>query len=405
MKVIVTGAEEHQGLAVIRGLGLRGVTVVACGSRRRSLGFRSRFASETYVYRSPFQSADDFVADITAIIATSGAGLVIPAVESTLAVLDEHRGAIESRCRLAAPPSEVLDLALDKWRTVSLAGRLGVPVPRTVYADGRDAILREAAALTYPLALKPRGGALYRGTRHRLDFKVCYAASHTELARILDSVPPGSAFPLIQEVAPGTGVCVAAVCDRGEPVALFPYARLREMPLSGGVSVVRQSIALDPRLRDWVTKLLGEMGWHGVAMVEFKHDRATDRYALMEVNGRFQASTALSLDAGLNLPYLVYCLYSGTPLPDQPGAYVTGVRERWLRGDLLALVDHLLGNRVWPPAPAPARRLPSRVGACWAFMKDFRPGMKYDDFKTDDWGPWPAGAWELVTALVQYRSW
>ena len=32
MKVLVTGAEEHQGLAVIRGLGLAGVPVVACGA-------------------------------------------------------------------------------------------------------------------------------------------------------------------------------------------------------------------------------------------------------------------------------------------------------------------------------------------------------------------------------------
>lgn len=36
-KVLVTGAETHQGLAVIRGLA--GVPVVACGAHRRSLGF------------------------------------------------------------------------------------------------------------------------------------------------------------------------------------------------------------------------------------------------------------------------------------------------------------------------------------------------------------------------------
>ncbi len=405
MKVIVTGAEEHQGLAVIRGLGLRGVPVVACGSRPRSLGFGSRFATETAVYRSPFRSPGDFVADLTAIMERTGAGMVMPAVESTLAVLDEHRGRFERQCRLAAPPSEVLELALDKWRTVALAERLGVPVPRTVCAEGLDGVLREADALIYPLALKPRGGALYRGTRHDLPFKVRYAASRTELVRILESIQPGSTYPLVQELIPGTGVCVAAVCDQGEALALFPYARLREMPLSGGVSVLRESIPLEPRLGEYATRLLREMRWHGVAMVEFKYDPAADRYTLMEVNGRFQASTALSLDAGVNLPYLVYCLYSGTPLPEQPGAYVTGVRERWLRGDMLALLDHLLGNRVWPRPPDAAPRLPSRLEALWDFVKGFRPGMRYDEFKVDDWGPWLVGVWELVTALFEYGRW
>src|SRR5438105_153092 len=83
---------------------------------------------------------------------------------------------------------------------------------------------------------------------------------------------------------------------------------------------------------------LKEIKWHGVAMVEFKYDERSDSYVLMEINGRFQASTALSLDAGLNLPYLVACLYGGWELKGSYH-YEIGVRERWLRGDLLAMYE------------------------------------------------------------------
>src|SRR5207237_10927252 len=92
------------------------------------------------------------------------------------------------------------------------------------------------------------------------------------------------------------------------------YGPVREVPLSGGVSVLRESVKLDERLRRYVTALLKEIKWHGVAMVEFKYDERCDSYTLMEINGRFQASTALSLDAGLNLPYLVACLYGDREL-------------------------------------------------------------------------------------------
>src|SRR5437016_694748 len=98
-RVIVTGAEEHQGLAVIRGLGLRGVPVVACGSKRRSLGFYSRFATERHVYTSPFADEPRFVADLLAIARDSGATLILPSVESTLVVLDGHRAELEPQCR------------------------------------------------------------------------------------------------------------------------------------------------------------------------------------------------------------------------------------------------------------------------------------------------------------------
>ena len=45
-RVLVTGADQHQGLAVIRGLGLAGIPVVACGPCRWSLGFHSRYTVE-----------------------------------------------------------------------------------------------------------------------------------------------------------------------------------------------------------------------------------------------------------------------------------------------------------------------------------------------------------------------
>src|SRR5439155_26376713 len=92
-------------------------------------------------------------------------------------------------------------------------------------------------------------------------------------------------------------------------------------------------------------------------MVEFKHDRASDSYTLMEINGRFQASTALSLDAGLSLPHLVAALYDvveAGPIP----TYRVGVEERWLRGDLLALRGGLAPRHPRSATTAPAAASP-----------------------------------------------
>src|SRR5438309_4349599 len=395
-KVLVLGADQHQGLAVIRGLGMAGIPVVACGTSPRSIGFYSRYATETWRYTPPSDDRKRFLDDVAGILSRSRPGLVIPAVESTLVVLSDARELVERYATLAAPAPEVLEYAIDKGRTLRLAERLGVPVPRTVRGETVGEILAKAGALRFPVAIKPRGHGLHFTTAHTLDFKVRYARDQRELEQMVRPFEQDAKTLLVQEYVQGVGRCVAAVCRHGEALALFAYSREREYPLSGGVSVVRMSIPLDERLAGYVTSLLGEIRWHGVAMVEFKYDPAADRYTLMEINGRFQASTALSLDAGINLPRLVAALYGIGELEPTP-TYRVGIEERWLRGDLLALRDGLAGGSQRRLTAPPTGTPPSRARVLGRFLRDFHPRMRYDEFKWYDWRPGAVESLGLLT--------
>lgn len=382
LKVLVTGAEEHQGLAIVRGLGLRGVPVVACGLRTRGLGLVSRYATERYTYPHPSTDRAGFTAAVEQAIAASGATLVIPGVETALVALDAERDRIERLAPLAAPSSETLALALDKARTIAVAEACGVAVPRTAHAATIDGLLEEARTFRFPVAIKPRGPARFAGTEHGHSFKVRYAATLDALRAILAELALAGDPPLVQEFATGTGLCVSALFDRGEPLGLFTYTRDREVPLGGGVSVLRTSVPTTPRVHDAVVRLLRAMRWHGVAMVEFKHDVRTDALVLMEVNGRFQASTALCVDAGMNLPWLVACLFTGRPV-DVPASYRLGVRERWLRGDVTALVRHLSGEDREPSGTG-LYEPPSNATVLLDFLRAFAPSMRYDEFRISD---------------------
>jgi predicted ATP-grasp superfamily ATP-dependent carboligase len=394
VKALVTGAEEHQGLAVIRGLGLAGIPVVAGGAQAHSLGFYSRFAGERFRYTSPFENADRFADDVLAAVRRTRPDVVIPTVESTLVALDRRRQELEALCVLAAPPSDILDVAIDKLKTIDLAREVGVPVPQTVQGQDLATLLAAARQLRFPVAIKPRGHALHESTRHGLQFKVRYADDMDALRVLLESLELQRGPLLIQEYLGGSAVCVSAVYDHGRPVVRFPYARDREWPLTGGISVVRRSLPPVPQLDRYVDLLLDRMKWHGVAMVEFKHDPRDDTYALMEINGRFQASMALCLDAGLNLPELVYRLHTGGRA-DVPPAYRVGVRERWLRGDWLSLLDYVLGDTIAAATRVGRTDLPSRWVVMAGFLAAFHPGMHYDEFKLRDWKPGLVEALEI----------
>jgi predicted ATP-grasp superfamily ATP-dependent carboligase len=169
---------------------------------------------------------------------------------------------------------------------------------------------------------------------------VAFAANEGELRQLYAEREDLAAYPsLIQERVSGAGVGVFALCDHGEMRVSFSHMRLREKPPSGGVSVLCESRAVDPVLRAQARRLLGSLGWHGVAMLEYKQNLRTGHAVLMEVNGRFWGSLQLAIDAGVDFPYLNHQLALGQPV-EAPPSYRIGVRSRWWLGD----VDHLIAR-------------------------------------------------------------
>jgi predicted ATP-grasp superfamily ATP-dependent carboligase len=393
-RVLVTGADQHQALAVIRGLGRSGVDVTAAGPHANSLGFHSRYTSARAVYRSPSVDPGGFVEDVLAAVKRTGADLVMPAVESTLAALVEYRAEVERVAPLAAPPTSTAMYALDKRAMLTLAGTVGIPVPGWVAAPTVEALMDRARGMQPPFVVKPRGHGSSLAVPRDRDFKVRYATDLDALYRILKPLSDQVDKLLVQEYVPGIGRCAATVCRRGRSLAMFAYEREREFPLSGGVSVVRRSIPLDAELETATARLLKAVAWHGVAMVEYKYDRRERRYTLMEINGRFQASTALAIDAGVNLPYLAMAVHLDRAVP-VPESYRLGLVERWLRGDVLALIAAFQRTPEGGASPVAAGR------AFWQFVRDFARASRYDEFSTDDWRPALVEALDLVGGGVK----
>jgi hypothetical protein len=68
--ILVTDAGLPSSIAFLRSLGRQGWKVIAADADRSSLGFRSRYASETLVYPSPARQPAEFVACIADAIRT-----------------------------------------------------------------------------------------------------------------------------------------------------------------------------------------------------------------------------------------------------------------------------------------------------------------------------------------------
>jgi predicted ATP-grasp superfamily ATP-dependent carboligase len=397
--VLVTDASRGSAVAFIRSLGQRGWRVTAADFDPASAGFRSRYTTRRLLYPRPTDHPDAVVEAILEAVARDGIDLVIPVTDEVGLPLADARASFEGITTLALPEPEALAMAHDKGATIALAERLGVPIPATRSVPAGGDALAAAAALGYPVVVKPTvsRALLVDGTIG--SYAVAYAADPDELRRRMEAI--GSTSVLLQRWLPGVGLGVELLMDRGRPIAAFQHRRLRESPPTGGASALRESVDLDPDLYDRAVQMLSALRWTGLAMVEFR--RGPDGIGhLMEINGRVWGSLPLAVRAGMDFPgRLADLLLEDRPAAPPPVAtdYRRGVRSRNLRLELGWIGAVLGGRRRYPYLPWPGRA--ASLGAMASLLD---PRIGDDLMSRSDPGPGVAQLGSIARDVLRRRG-
>jgi predicted ATP-grasp superfamily ATP-dependent carboligase len=343
-----------------------------------SLASSSRYCVRHVTYPSPYRSPEAFDRFVQDLVERERVDLVVPVTDVTTHLVARHQDVLRRHAAVAVPPFEAFEAVSNKWSLLQRAAQCGIPIPRTHFVDGLAGLPALLAQIDYPAVVKPVRSRIPTDVGW-LAGSVQYAHSESDLLRLYRATEYLTSHPsLIQERIVGPGIGVFVLCDHGRLLAVFAHRRLREKPPSGGVSVLCESVAVDPELRRQAVRLLGPLGWHGVAMMEYKQDHRTGTPVLMEVNGRFWGSLQLAVDAGVDFPFLSCQLALGER-PDVPATYEVGVRSRWLLGDL----DHLLIRLLRSDRDVPDT-VPSKLQTLVNFLKFAAPGLRYDVFRRDD---------------------
>ena len=381
-RVLVTDASRGSAVSIIRSLGRRGMHVIAADSKARSPGFSSRYAADRLRYPPPDESPEEMVETLLAAARDRGIDLIVPVTDETILPLAAARERFAGVCTLALPDARGLAASHDKLATVDLAANLGVPLPRTVLVSTMREALPAAAALGWPVVIKPRYSRILHVGRGIERYEVTYAADEAALAEQVAKLE-GRCDVLLQEYCAGEGHGVELLASEGRPLAAFQHRRLREVPITGGASSFRESVALDPLLFDYSSRLLGALDWTGLAMVEFKWGEEGPR--LMELNGRIWGSLPLAVKSGMDFPAGLadVCLGRGPDIEDPPRtSYPVGVRSRNLGLEMVWIGSTLRRARRYPGVPTPRRR-----DAVAAAVRLLHPGDGYDVFTREDLRP------------------
>lgn len=314
--------------------------------------------------------------------------MLIPTDDQTLTAMMENYDELKNLVHVACPPPHITRQVLNKSETLSIAGRCGIRVPNSTVISNSAQLFDLVGSFAFPWILKPAEKETRVEETKSISFE---NAGQVELKfpSPREFAPP----MLLQEYCAGAGVGVEMLMHEGNCVAVFQHRRLKELPFTGGVSVLAISERPDAALVETSLALLRALEWSGVAMVEYKVNPKTGP-VLMEVNGRYWGTISLAVSSGIDFPWYQWQLVHGEQ-PEMPRTYTAGKKWRWTIGYL---------DRLYCLAPA-ARHTAANLGALRDTLlqvyEDFGPRVFHATFSLSD--PMPS-AIAFVRALKYFVS-
>jgi predicted ATP-grasp superfamily ATP-dependent carboligase len=369
--VAIVASAGTQGLAVTRGLGERGVPVVVAHWDEDDLASASRYAVETVDVPPPDSEDEGFVERLLSLADRFPGAVLIPTTDGAVKDIARAKDTLEPHFVVDCPAWEVAERFIDKRYTYEIAEQLGIATPRTLVPERESDLNAYAAQVEFPCLVKPRQSHLWSA---RLGGKMTVVDSTAEMREGYARARAAGLDVVIQELIPGAddrGVNYNAYRTESGVLADCTARKIRQGPPGFGLPRVVLSADV-PTVVEPARALLDALGLDGFSCTEFKFDARDGRFKLLEVNGRHNLSSLLSIRSGVNFPWISYRYLTANERPKdarartglywidewlelsqnrtrrgRDGASLRALLRPWLRDHVFAVFD--------PRDPAPFR--------------------------------------------------
>lgn len=346
--VIVTYCWNRVGYNILRSLSSKGLKVWAADTSKRNICSMSKFCAGSFEYPDPFTQEDAFISTLVEKVNLLKPKVLMPTHDEGI-IIARHRNKFPDDLTISVEEAEKLVSLSNKGIATRLAKEAGVPTPRIFTGD--DSIE------SFPVVFKPVIGNSAKG--------VFFPKSYQELKNLQNRY--ADVETLTEEWIGGSDVSVDCI-RYGEYFQSSVYRALVTKTDGGGTTTQREIISM-PELTEYAHRFLNYVDYNGICGIDFRVDPEKKRVAFIEINTRFTGGLATPIAAGLDYPYILYCLTTGTDFDMTQSARV-GTKTKWILGDLITLVGRIL---------------------CFKFPKNemskimtFRGFDAFDDYRSDD---------------------
>jgi predicted ATP-grasp superfamily ATP-dependent carboligase len=306
----------YTGLGIARNLYPYGLRVIGLSAHGEAYGRFSRYC-EVRSAPNSHEQPEALKKYLLGMSPELNGAVIFPTRDADVIFMDTYREELGKHFRLAIPSHDSLSKVMDKAALIETAIHAGTSVPRTLVVSEAGQIPQVATQVGYPCVVKPvrsvdwRRGANWQKVGGRKAFLVEDAGQFQKEYAAIASITPQL---LVQEWIPGAAEQIVILGgyfgENAEPLAYFTARKLIQSPEDFGTGCIVESIAL-PELVSPTVSLCRALNYRGMAEVEYKLDRRTGEYKLIEINTRHWDWHRLGMASNVNVSWAAYCDATG----------------------------------------------------------------------------------------------
>ena len=311
--VVVVG-ESLNCLGIVRSLSGRGIEMHIVATTRWCAPALSRFARLERIADLDDRTLVDALKALSRRLGRRA--VLMLGGDRQVDVVNDHRDELEPLFRFTLPDAEKVRALANKASFQEFALAHDLPVPRTAVVRSNEQLMVALRELALPLVLKPADKLQVLSGRAERAVRVD-SLSQAESAATL--MLAGSGCIVVQEWIEGGDADIyfaLFVCDHESRVrAMFCGRKLVcDPPDVGSTGICIDAGEHSDAVAREADRFILATGYQGIGSVEFKRDRRTGRFMIVEPTiGRTDWQEEIATQCGVNLPLQAYLAECGQP--------------------------------------------------------------------------------------------
>ena len=270
--------------------------------------------------------------------------VLFPNNDEIVKLISINRDKLQNWFRVPVPSWEIVKKFYYKQNAYRIAENISIPVPKMYRCENLEGLLK--SNLQFPLVLKPSSKEVYypitKKKAIRIEKEDELIIEYNKMAAIID--PEDIVVQEMIEGGPKNLYSYVTFFDGDKTVAGTSAIRLRQHPMDFGHATTYAESVKIPELEEMANKLLKEIGYFGIAEVEFMKDDKTNNFKFIEINGRIWGWHTLAKAAGLNIPYILFKYMTDQEI--KATSPVEGVKWIRLITDTPTVLKELIAGRM-----------------------------------------------------------
>lgn len=346
---------SYSGLGIARNLHGKGLRVVGLTADSKMPGVHTRLCEA--IYKIP-DSRDEPEALCTHLLELarheSHPIVIFPTRDFDVFFLENFRTQLEPAYIIPQPGLEIIERVMDKYALFQIAQQAGIDTPWTFHCRTVEELEAILPQVPFPIVVKPRYAWQWRrkGAWEKVGARKAFVV-HTaqQLQDEYCQLSTVQSEVILQEFIPGHDsdivVCCCYVSRKKEMAGYFTARKLVQSPALFGTGCLVETDDIS-ELVATTEKLLSVCNYTGIAEVEYKVNKRSHKYYLIEVNPRHWDQHELGTKVGINLSWIAYNdIALGSRIYSKPSynGRITWVAEK----EFLFETLHRFSRRKQPP--------------------------------------------------------